>query len=125
MKLQEFIKETLIGIVRGIEQASAEIGEHASINPKGTYVVVNDGVTTVYYSSSGNTETHMTLVRFDVAVTAEEKNTGSGGGGGGASIGVLSFKVGVEGEHSVGSGSISRLEFSIPVLLPQGAPPVE
>ena len=65
---------------------------------------------------------HVSNIDFDVAVTTETKeNTENGIKAGIKVAGVLNFGVGSKGDATETSQNISRIRFSIPVLLPRAA----
>lgn len=108
MDLKEFTKETLIQIVQGVEEANAELAEkHAHVT---SHAVKN--------SSGGilieENFTNAVEVEFDVAVTATETNDAKGGGG----IKVAQIiHGGIETSKSTENQSISRVRFSLPLVL--------
>ena len=53
-------------------------------------------------------------MKFDVAVTASTKSEGGGGGG----IKVLAFDLSGKISRSAENSTVSRISFSIPLLLP-------
>jgi hypothetical protein len=56
------------------------------------------------------------IIDFDIAITAAENE--QRGGGGGMNIEVL--KVGIKGSSEFSTSEVSRLKFSIPIMLPGG-----
>ena len=105
MELKDFIAETLSQIIEGVRIAqSTEDGANVNAAMSGAEFgghLVNVGTYGV-----------ATRVDFDVAVTAESK------GGAGAKLNV--FGVGAEGGASHTAGSANRINFSVPVRLPDG-----
>ena len=92
MDLQEFVKETLVEVIKGAHKAAEEIsGQHTEKNLLG-------GI---------NVSLDPSLVEFDVAVTV------SRGTKGGGRLGVSIF--GVEATVSGSTQSQHRIKFSIPV----------
>jgi hypothetical protein len=73
----------------------------------------------------------MTVVKFDVAVTAETSDTAKGGGG--VKIAVMSVAVPASGDVETASKNVAvtRIQFSVPISLPAGdrqerpAPPAQ
>jgi hypothetical protein len=55
-----------------------------------------------------------TVIRFDVAVAAEHKKSGTGGAG--IKIAVVKAKLG--GEIEAKDSRVSRVQFSVPILMP-------
>jgi len=105
MTLQDFIRDSLLQISGGIQQArdkEQRIAPHISVNPSRDSVGLAPDGSVVY------------LVDFDVAVTVSEKSTDGLSGG----ISVASvFKVEGKGGSTSEQSSISRVRFSVPVIL--------
>ena len=107
MNLEEFIKESISNIVRGVECSQKELeNTNAVINPS----TINEKG---FIDSRGRRK--VVDVQFDVAVTVENIDEGKNG-----------FKIAVADILSLGANSqektanqvISRIAFEIPVLLP-------
>lgn len=119
MDLQTFIRETLVQIARGIEEASEELKESgALINPENVANANQQG--SVVYGQivpkrDAIMRRHVHSVTFDVAVAASE-GTGTKGG-----IGVVvgAIALGSQGQSNASSSSTSRVQFSVPVALPE------
>ena len=115
VELKDFIKEGLLAIVRGIREAQAAEDVGAFIVPGqpglGALIEVppNNGV----FRTGNNTFT--TVAEFDVAVTAESGQTSGGKGG----LKIWVVNAGISGENSNKAGSVSRIEFSISIVLPR------
>lgn len=96
MDLREFVKETLVQVSLGVQDAIKEqtaAGAVGAINP-------------VWGPDAGSiSKEHIQLVEFDVAVTATEKVGGTGKAG----LKVLTFSVGGEGEKSTENSTVSRV----------------
>lgn len=97
MELDEFVKKTILSIVKGVGEASQKIDE--SFPEK--EVVVNSQ----NKDSWGDYNTQ--LVDFDIAITASDKLEGSGQAG----IKVI----GIQGKQSFENSEATRIKFSIPV----------
>lgn len=111
MELEEFIKQSLVQIVNAIVEAQREVsGKGASVNPSGLRLK-QEQVKGHSVTNDGNVTQH---IEFDVAVTSTE-GTGSKGG-----IGVVAgvFALGTQGQSSESMQAVSRLKFTIPILLP-------
>jgi hypothetical protein len=107
MDLETFIAETLRQIVKGVkiaqqheDCAGAKIVPHTIENKRGG---------TTRYLAEG-----VQGIDFDVAVTVTEGSEKKGG------IGVLTGVLGIGGQASTNAaiGSVSRIKFSVPVILP-------
>ena len=113
MNLREFIAETLSQLVEGVKDAQERASAHgARINPNLTTsaeLAVKHGI----FIASGEAAQ---LVQFDVALTATEGTETKGG------IGVVAgiFNLGSAGQSQAASSMVSRVKFSVPVVLPSG-----
>lgn len=118
MDLKEFIKESIVQIAQGIEEANKELEESpAMVNP--IHVVANSDSAQAYArtrkASHDNPGTRIVeKVDFDVAVVAE---TGEGGEIG-AKLSIASIGIGAKGETTSMNKSESRIKFSIPMVYP-------
>lgn len=116
MELQEFISGTLVQISLGIESAASQLKDSkALVNPRNV-------------STTGSKDEHIygylnvhrkfykvvQKIEFDVAVTAEKaKETKNGIG-----ISVGSLTVGSQGKSDATSSTVSRIRFTVPMVLP-------
>ena len=113
MNLQEFIAESLLQIINGVKEAqtgSADTGAH--INPAGL-IMPQEKISAPYHP---NEDTYSSYIEFDVAITVTEGAERKGGIGVAAGI----FAIGGQGKTETQSGTISRIKFSVPVMLPSG-----
>lgn len=110
MALDEFITQTLIGIISGVKKAQDKTKTDAIISPGA--LVNNAGFLGV--SGKGLVKD----VTFDVALTID-KATGTSGVIGVLS-GIICLKAG--GESKAAETQVNRLTFSVPLLLPCGDP---
>lgn len=113
MDLKDFVKNTLVQIVDGVLEAEDELREKgASANPVGGYFDQKQVGGRNWTHKDGVTET----VNFDVALTNSEKEGTSGG------IGVLlgSINLGAKGQTEEVVTSVTRIKFSVQILLPKG-----
>jgi len=118
MDLKDFVKETLIQISQGIEEANKELeGSDAMVNPlhitghsenAQTY-----GRTRPPSTSKPGTRT-VQPVNFDVAVVAEAGEKGEAG----AKLSIASIGIGAKGSIESTNRSESRISFVIPVVYP-------
>ena len=102
MKLQEFVKETLIQVIEGVRNAQGMLSEKdGAINPRAL-------------SLSGPIHNGRELqhVDFDVAVTVIEESGVSGR--------ISVFGIGAKGGASEENSTVSRIKFKVPVGLPSG-----
>jgi hypothetical protein len=110
MDLREFVHGALKDVVLGIQDAQREQGIGGYIAPKGIgghEFPKDSGVTSQSRIVS-------TVMRFDVAVTAERGK--KGGGSAGVRIAVVEAKLG--GEAQSQDTTVSRIQFAVPILMP-------
>lgn len=111
MELDEFVKTALSKIVSGIRQAQ-------EIDEVGAFIVPSkigghDYANHPRVSIKANLST--TIVDFDIAVTVEENNAVSGAGG----LKIVGLGAKLEGQSSSKDTRISRIQFAVPILLPE------
>ncbi|EHK5112018.1 TPA: hypothetical protein NG611_004530 [Vibrio parahaemolyticus] len=115
MNLEDFISQSLSQIARGIEKANKELEDsQALVSPEGVTGVKRESK----YGSlqvDANTWLKVSEISFDVAVTATS-GTESGGRLG---ISVSGINIGANGKSNHGDTSESRIQFSVPMVLPQ------
>ena len=118
MELQDFIQNSLVQIARGIEKAAIELKDSkAIVNPRrvDTRTVKDDHI--YGYINTDPRKRFFKVVQkidFDVAVTAEKSKETKGGMG----ISVGSITVGTQGRSENTGSTVSRIRFSVPMLLP-------
>ena len=115
MQLDEFITETLKSIIKGIKDSQDFAKDNGSIvNPlknrysEGTHIKVGN-------RDEGTVVSH---IEFDIAVTASTKQESGVSGG----INVLSLNIGGKTSEIENNQTISRIKFSLEVLLPSSNP---
>jgi len=123
MELQTFITTTLVQIARGIEDAAKQLeGTKAVVNPRNVHAVEGKGASVYGYL---NTQKQffkvVQKIDFDVAVTAERGTETKGGIG----IHVGSIGVGSQGKTEKANSSVSRISFSVPMVLPMEDAPFD
>jgi len=118
MELRSFISQALTQIVEGVVDAQEATGKHnACVNPAGlmrsTQAVSTDAIW------DNKTNNYARMVSFDIAVTVEEGTTTN------AKIGVVAglLNLGAGGASANKELAVSRIQFSVPVLLPTVAGP--
>ncbi|WP_372893760.1 hypothetical protein [Rhodosalinus sp.] len=104
MDLKDFISGSIADIAEAVKSADATLKEHGGMVNPGTH---KDDM-------AGRFVAPRTRLDFDVAITASKK--GEGGAEAKAKIFVVEASLGGKGEMS--SESVSRLSFSIDVVLP-------
>ena len=111
MELKQFISEAITAIVEGVVDAQNKAESlGAFVNPGGLTRTATSPDTTW-----DNTDNNIArLVNFDVAVTVQNGTTTN------AKIGVVAglFNLGATGESEANQTAVSRIQFSVPVLLP-------
>ncbi|WP_273087844.1 hypothetical protein [Capnocytophaga gingivalis] len=107
MNLEEFIKESISNIIRGVECSQKELeNTNAVINPS----IINEKG---FIDYSGKRK--VIDVRFDVAVTVEDIDEGKKG----FRIAVADIiSLGAKSQEKTANQVISRIAFEIPLLLP-------
>lgn len=104
MDLKDFINGSIADIAEAVKAADAALKEHGGMVNPGTHTD----------NMGGNFVAPRTRLDFDVAITAS--NRGEGAAEAKAKIFVVEASLGGKGEMS--SESVSRLSFSIDVVLP-------
>jgi hypothetical protein len=109
INLRDFIKETIEQLIDGVADAK----EHAET--KNAYI----NVPTIHYAGgmiriNKDSLPEPQLVEFDIAVTTSEVKDIKGGVG----IFVAGVGLGYQANKGTTGGEISRIKFSIPVILP-------
>jgi hypothetical protein len=119
MDLQNFIRETIVQVSRGIAEANAELADSTAIvNPRCVRTATTDNSPIygwmVTDPSKDNLRAAVQIIEFDVAVFAasgEESKKGAG-----LMVGALG--VGAQGKSDSSNKSESRIRFKIPIVLP-------
>jgi len=120
MELKEFISSTLEQISRGVLEAGANLQDtNAIVSPHDFRINSENsqafGRTRKEAGSDADEGTRVVQkVDFDIAVTVDETDKANAG----ARISVLSIGLGVGGETTTRSGTVSRINFSVPVVFP-------
>jgi hypothetical protein len=110
MKLSEFVQEVLTEIISGI-RAAQSIDGGAFVVPSGDGG--HDYAKHPRVSSSARLKS--TIVDFDIALTVEDSSKGGGGG----ALKVFGMGANVQGEVSSKDTTVSRIQFAVPLLLPE------
>ncbi len=114
MNLEDFISQSLSQIAKGIEKANEELkGSQALVCPQGVLDVSRDTRYGGIKVEDGWLEVHE--VKFDVSVSVAEGS--ESGGKLGVSVG--GFSIGANGKENQANSSASRIQFSVPMVLPQ------
>lgn len=112
MKLNEFVKETLVQIARGVHDAQQDVRALGGmVNP----ATLSASQTSGSYFSSVDSMHHVFLVDFDVAVEVSE-TTGTNAEAG---LSVATFaKLGAGGKSTNANSTSNRIAFKVPLALP-------
>lgn len=115
VELKDFVSESLKQIIDGISSAQgfAE-GKNASVNPAGI-IHMKDNYYIVDRDDPEIQSPIPQFIEFDVAVTVSEGTEAKAG------IGVFAGAVGLgtQGKAEDANITVSRIKFSVPILLPQ------
>lgn len=110
MELKDFIKETITQIVDGVVEAQAAIAKHgAEINPR---KVQFKEAGQYNYHNSGKPQ----MVEFNVGLTTIKK----AGSAEGVGVFLGSISLGKKNDEGSEHTAVSRIRFSLPVVLPSG-----
>lgn len=114
MQLKEFVSQALVDILEGVSDAQRKVKmPGAQVNP-----YIGNGsaeLTKLGIAWAGGRAAH--LVQFDLAITASE-GTGTKGG-----IGVLAgvVNLGSSGQSNSENVTASRIQFAVPITLPDAS----
>lgn len=114
LDLQTFVTSTLVQIAKGISNAQEELkGTGALVNPglRGMFASAKISDPVVYISG---VQVHIKDVSFDVAITASDEQSAEAGAG----IKVWGTRLGADGKISSENSTVSRVQFSVPIVLP-------
>ena len=115
MKLKDFVAETLKELIDGvIDPQDYCSAKGASINSTTIVYQIQDSSQMMDQRDGRRAQ----MVEFDVAVTATEGTETKGGIG----VFVGAIGLGSQGKSDSANSSVSRIKFSIPVVLPSGTP---
>ncbi|MEQ8902264.1 MAG: trypco2 family protein [Roseovarius sp.] len=109
MELKDFIVSAITDIANGVKEADSEIYKLGGMVNPGTHIWGDGGGTEFVH--------HRTKLNFDIAVSATKSGTAEAGAK--ARIWVVEASIG--GGESSTNESVSRLTFSLDVVLPSDA----
>ena len=119
MDLKDFVKESLVQISNGINEANEALeGTGAMVNP--LHVTTNSDKSQAYGRTGSpahdvnGTSRVVEKVDFDVAVVAEAGEQTKAG----IKLSIASIGLGADGQSSSKDKSESRIKFTIPVVFP-------
>lgn len=111
MELKEFIKTAIADITGAVSELQNELENGAIVSPSLPNPISN---TTVIDPDNDKVNRRISQIDFDVAITIGDTDKIEGGGR--AGIQIFSAKIG--GESLTHTENVSRITFSIPVVLP-------
>ena len=111
MEIREFVRDVLIDIIEGIKEAQTRVGVGGYVAPDGIGSHQFAPDSGVHHSS----RIISTAVKFDMAVTAETSKEG----GGGVKVRIAVVEADVGGKIDAKNIQVSRIQFSVPVLMPK------
>lgn len=111
MELKEFIKTAISDITGAVSELQNELGNGAIVSPSLPNPIANR---TVIDPENDRINRPISKIDFDVAITVGD--TSATGAGVKAGIQIFSAKIG--GENTTHAENVSRITFSIPVVLP-------
>ena len=112
MTVKEFVADTLVQIVEGVQTAQTRIAKSgAAINRTGMNFL-SDQLEGRRFDP--NTSELEEMVRFDIGVTAE----GGTGTKGGVGVFIGSIALGSQGQSTTKDSKINRVQFSVPIVYP-------
>ena len=113
MDLKEFVAQTIIEVIDGVQMAQEHVKEtNAKVSPQLTNITTPKDRYIFDYKSE--TRYAVNNIEFDVAVTTFEGDELK------ASIGVLTgiFGAGAQGRTEASNTAMNRIKFSVPVVFP-------
>ena len=111
MELKEFIKTAITDITEAVSELQEELSNGAIVSPSLPNPISNS---TVIDPDNDKVNRRISQIDFDVAITVGD--TSATGAGVKAGIQIFSAKIG--GESQTHTENVSRMSFSIPVVLP-------
>jgi len=106
MDIKDFIENTLVQIVQGVNNANEKLKDTGSIISSKNVRPLRDGTT--YNTETGDL---VNLIEFDIAVTVNERDTANGGMG----IKIAGINIGGNLQNENANQSINKIKFSIPL----------
>lgn len=115
MEIKDFVRDTLVQIVTGIDEANKTLVSLDSFVASSNMAGLN-----CMHTSKNKVPHYVANVDFDIAVTTEQTNTAKDGVKFGISVvGVgLGMDLGSEHKGENQNQTISRIKFSLPLALP-------
>ena len=111
MELKEFIKTALADITNAVSELQTELQNGAIVSPSLPYSVSN---ATVKDQQNDKINRQISKIDFDVAITVGGTNNTEAGG----KVGIQVFSAKLGGNNESHTENVSKIAFSIPIVLP-------
>lgn len=111
MDLKEFIKTAISDITGAVSELQNELDNGAIVSPSLPNPISN---TTVIDPDNDKINRRISQIDFDVAITIGDTATKEAGG----KLGIQIFSAKIGGESQTHTENVSRMSFSIPIVLP-------
>ena len=111
MELKDFIKTAITDITEAVSELQEELKNGTIVNPSIPNPIPN---ATVKAPDNVNINKRISNVDFDVALTVADTGTIESGG----KVGIQIFSAKIGGESISHTENVSRITFSIPIVLP-------
>ena len=111
MELKEFIKTALSDITNAVSELQAELQNGAIVSPSVPNPIAN---VTVIDPQDDKINRPISKIDFDVAITVGSTDNIEAGG----KVGIQIFSAKLRGNNEKHTENVSRIPFSVPVVLP-------
>lgn len=111
MELKEFVKTAIQDITNAVSELQSELKNGSIVSPSMPSAIANS---TVMDPDNGSINRKISNIDFDVALTVGDSGTIESGG----KVGIQIFSAKIGGENKSHTENVSRITFSIPVVLP-------
>lgn len=111
MELKEFVKTAIQDITNAVSELQSELKNGSIVSPSMPSAIANS---TVMDPDNGSINRKISNIDFDVALTVGDSGTIESCG----KVGIQIFSAKIGGENKSHTEDVSRITFSIPVVLP-------
>ena len=111
MELKEFVKTAIQDITNAVSELQSELKNESIVSPSMPSAIANS---TVMDPDNGSINRKISNIDFDVALTVGDSGTIESGG----KVGIQIFSAKIGGENKSHTENVSRITFTIPVVLP-------
>ena len=111
MELKEFVKTAIQDITNAVSELQSELKNGSIFSPSMPSAIANS---TVMDPDNGSINRKISNIDFDVALTVGDSGTIESGG----KVGIQIFSAKIGGENKSHTENVSRITFTIPVVLP-------